>query len=220
MSLPLLSNILLFFHLFGLYAFMGLKAPLPVKYSCILQSNQQVTQKFTQPLAFDVTSKNALREFWHYSYFRQCLHKRGFDSKGNKLSPSLVTSKTYSNPQANLTLNAVNPTIQSDNILDVDYDDRLLLSQLVLSDKPVTLAVYTRHDDLKSAIESSKIPYFPGVTDPIVAATFSGQTALLTDSLGRMGLLFFSPDNLPRLLYGPHLSPDFLISLFWKTLLK
>jgi hypothetical protein len=129
---------LLFTHngkVVSLYAFGAFKAPLETKVSCIKSSNQKVQDKFSAPLNFDEDSKNGLREFWHFSYYRACLFAAGYDFYGNKIGQTELVQKgdlyEYKNPFAHVSFLVPKDTVMAlTNAINPDLDDYLIANEL------------------------------------------------------------------------------------------
>lgn len=129
----------------GLYSFAALRAPFDAKMTCAKETNIRVAQKFEAPLNFDEDSKNALREFWHFSYYRECLFKAGFDFYGNPIEPASLTpgsngGYTYKNPFAGIQFTTDEPTtLVYSNITNPDLDDYTIASLLMVTGEPISV---------------------------------------------------------------------------------
>lgn len=129
----------------GLYSFAALRAPFDAKMTCAKETNIRVAKKFEAPLNFDEDSKNALREFWHFSYYRECLFKAGFDFYGNPIEPASLTPTgndryTYKNPFAGIEFTTDQPTtLVYSNITNPDLDDYTIASLLMVSGEPISV---------------------------------------------------------------------------------
>lgn len=205
------------YRLLGLYAFMGMYAPIKVRTDCIKTSVFRVKQKFTLPLQFDAHSKNALRQYWHYSYYHECLQNHGYDVTGRPLSPSSITPEAnkfnYHNPQAGFSLIGIDSAeMKSDNQINSDYDTRLLLSNLVINGQPLTVAAYQTHDqidDLASAQQYMK--YFPTTEGKIIASTMSAALTgvpylFLEQDDNHQGIVVMSANH-PIIFFGENFTP-------------
>ncbi len=131
---------------FAVYIFGGIHAPLSVKWECAPITDLRVEKKFTLPLLFDEETKNELRGFWYYSYFRQCLYDHGYDFNGNAVPKSDLTlrglTSTYTNPYGGFSFTMLQNGVQDvDNKLDVDFNDNLFVSLLTVAGE--TLQVHT-----------------------------------------------------------------------------
>jgi hypothetical protein len=146
----------------ALYAIAGWNAPFSVKTACATKTDANVSKKFELPLKFDEKTKNELRGFWYYSYYRQCLHKAGYDFSGNPIPPSVITQGAgeitqYSNPYSGITLTVpTGTTITTDNTLDVNFDDRLYVSQLTLPQGLLTINAYKKVEDAQELLTKLK----------------------------------------------------------------
>ncbi len=146
----------------ALYAIAGRHAPLSVKMSCAKETDERVATKFSLPLKFDTKTKNELRGFWYYSYYRGCLFKNGFDFSGNPIPSSTITPQTgkttqYANPYVGITLSVPQGTIiATDNVLDVDFDDRLHVSQLTFPNGTLVINAYKKVTDPEELLAKLK----------------------------------------------------------------
>lgn len=139
----------------ALYLFGGMGVPWATKSACIEVVGDRVTQKFALPLDMDREARNALREYWHYSYYRQCLYDSGYDFSGNPVPLSTLVEEsghvTYTNVLANMIFTLpVGTDITMDNELDVDFDYRLFRSSFTVGRATVFVHTYTIHDDVAS----------------------------------------------------------------------
>lgn len=138
------------------YVIGGWGAPLQDRWSCVKKTEKQVSKKFSLPLAFDKKSKDRLKEFWYFSYYRQCLFANGYDFKGKIIPKSYLaknqTNYTYANSYAsiNFAMPANNAVLILDNQLDVDFDNRLHISELQVDEEKIFIHVYTGHEDFST----------------------------------------------------------------------
>lgn len=131
----------------GLYSFAALRAPFDAKMTCAKETNIRVADKFEAPLNFDEDSKNALREFWHFSYYRECLFKAGYDFYGKPIEPASLTAAadgsqtyTYKNPFAGIQFTTDQPTtLVYSNITNPDLDDYTIASLLMVAGEPISV---------------------------------------------------------------------------------
>ena len=129
-------------RIYGLYIFGGVKAPVTTKISCAKETNTRVYEKFQSPLAFDEESKNALREYWHFSYFRECLFKHGYDFVGNTIKATELVPENgelvYRNHAAGVTFRVPEGShMVYDNITNPDLDDYLIASLILIKDQSI-----------------------------------------------------------------------------------
>jgi hypothetical protein len=148
----------------GLYSFAAISTPFQVKVACAKDTNLRVSDKFEQPLNFDENSKNALREYWHFSYYRECLYKQGYDFNGEPIKPTelMRTSSgyTYTNHWAGISLTTSSETsIVYDNITNPDLDDYIIVSQILIGGTPI-MVQYDR--SYKVADAEALLPIFAG----------------------------------------------------------
>lgn len=214
------------FHISMLYLFTGSKSPISTRVHCIGQTENLVANKFSLPLNFDTKSKNLLREYWHYSYYRQCLRQSGYDIHGGTIPKSNVVNTgsgfEYQNTEGLFKIiNLDNVTIISDNVMDVDYDDRLLLSTLEINQKKVNLGVYIKHDkitDLSSAEDQfTNFPFTIGSIKSKEINTSRGSSFLYIEQTdGITGLVTILPNNKIILIYAPEISLEYLSALSQK----
>jgi hypothetical protein len=136
---------------FALYAVGGWHAPIATKWHCAMETDINVDKKFTLPLLFDEDTKNELKGFWYYSYYRQCLYNNGYDFKGNPIPKSTIIDITYSNPYGEFSF-PVPPhtTLTTDNTLNVDNHDKLLVSTLTIGNEVLTIHTFLRDEDFTS----------------------------------------------------------------------
>ncbi|MCB9810836.1 MAG: hypothetical protein H6779_00955 [Candidatus Nomurabacteria bacterium] len=133
-------------RVWSLYFLAAPKAPLAVKYDCIKETNQKVYDKFLLPLEFDEVSKNDLREYWHFSYYRACLFKAGYDFWGNEIPPTSLLQKDshteYTNYFADISLTLPPQTkLALDNEVNPDHDDYIIASILELDGNEIYINV-------------------------------------------------------------------------------
>jgi hypothetical protein len=138
-----------------MYVFGGFGAPIALKSTCAKESDKKVDQKFALPLDFDKDSKNALREFWHFSYYRACLFEEGYDFSGNVIKPSTITrhddGSLYTNYFGGIAFAVPGDTIIiEDNSTNPDLEDRRITSVLKIGEHEVTVLAYRSFDDIDS----------------------------------------------------------------------
>ncbi len=159
-----------------LYTIGGWGAPLSVKWDCAQETDIDVEEKFELPLAFDTETKNELKGYWYYSYFRQCLHKAGYDFGGDLIPPSSLTasaidSQRYENAYRGFSFSIPDGfTLASDNVLDVDWSSTLVTSVLFSPDTSIAVHAYEpdlEYPSLDALFE--KLPRLSGTTSDVVA---------------------------------------------------
>jgi hypothetical protein len=140
----------------ALYIASGWHAPINIRWNCGQETDKRVEEKFLLPLEFDQASKDLLRGFWYYSYYRECLFKQGYDFKGNPIPTSnlsITDSETkYINPFADIQFNILRNDfkIVTDNELNVDIDDRLHISKLKSDTGEIEIKTYITKTDSES----------------------------------------------------------------------
>lgn len=159
-SLVILVGYIFFAHTnrgssYALYMFGGWHAPIQTKWSCGKQTDVRVAEKFTLPLLFDEETKDELRGFWFYSYYRQCLFDNGYDFSGNAIPKSFISKQngidTYTNTYGGFYfVIPENAVLIKDNTLDVDFDDQLLVSLMALGSDTLNIHVYLKEAEFKS----------------------------------------------------------------------
>lgn len=209
-------------RILGLYTFAAFKAPLTNKITCAQVTNARVEDKFLLPLNFDQASKDALREYWHFSYFRECLFKAGYDFYGNKIAPTEVSEmngvQEYKNYFADISLQSNTPiTIVKDNVTNPDFDDYIIASQLSLDGKLFTIN-YDRSYKVKDI--STLEPIFAGFeskekfTSPNLKKVSSPRPDVLTYEDGNLfGYVLVIPNDHIVTIYGDLGSKETLESI-------
>lgn len=197
----------------ALYLAGGWHAPIGVRYNCAKETDAKVSEKFLKPLNFDRESKNLLKNFWYYSYYRGCLFKNGYDFSGNPVPKSLLTAATsemvYENRYAGLNFFLpLNSEILSDNLLNVDLDDRLFVSEFNTPAGNIMLYYYTKSDDFQTledlGLKFQNIPQTLGkVIKKEIRATPSEISYIKADQDdGNIGLIFLTPEKHLIILFG------------------
>jgi hypothetical protein len=163
----------------ALYAVGGWNAPLSIRYNCGKQTDAAVYEKFLRPLKFDEPTKDLLKNFWYYSYYRDCLYKHGYDFKGNPVPKSSIVvagaTAVYSNNNAGFTF-TVPPetTITTDNALDVDFDDYLLASTLQTKNGLIQVHYYTKITQYENFdVLNEKFQSIPTTNGKVVSKTIA-----------------------------------------------
>ena len=142
-------------RILSLYAFGGFWATPSIKWTCAHEATNRVAEKFTLPLKFDEATKNELREFWHFSYYRACLFEKGYDFGGRIIKRSTVepmgTNARYTNYFGGFTLEASSTMrILEDNAVDPDIEDRRVSSAILVNDSPVTVLAFRTYETANS----------------------------------------------------------------------
>lgn len=165
---------------YTLYFFAGWHAPLDVKLACVKETDKRVEDKFMLPLNFDKEAKDGLKGFWYYSYYRSCLYDHGYDFSGNKLTMSSIKEVPdgeilYTNGQANIAfLVTKDSEIIRDNKLNVDMDDRLLISELSIGNTHIFVHTYLKNDDILSFEDlEARTEHLSGTTGTIITETIN-----------------------------------------------
>ena len=193
----------------ALYLAGGWHAPFAVKWECAKQTDKDVEAKFSRPLKFDEASKNLLKNFWYYSYFRSCLYKHGYDFSGYPIPESLIAINIYENKLAGISFNIPEQSLISlDNSLDVDVDDRLFVTEIKTPAGLLHMQYYSKHDvftsneELNSKMQS--IPMTGGmITQKKIVELASGAGAIeFRQTDGNIGLALVSPDGKVYIIYG------------------
>jgi len=111
-----------------------------------------VQKKFELPLLFDRASKNALREFWHFSYYRACLFRAGYDFYGNPIKPSEIVrtngESRYMNYFGGFSFSVPESTeLSIRDVTDPDIEDRKISSTLIVDEHQITVLLYKNYED-------------------------------------------------------------------------
>lgn len=190
----------------GVYAVGGWKAPWSVRTECRHTARGRVETLFTKPLAMSDDAKSGLREYWHYSYYRECLYRAGYSFMGNVLPESTLyvmgdTERWYMNPLAGVHLRVpVDTRIIRDNELDVTFDARLLRSELSTDGTTFRLDAYTGHQFVHTFADlPDYVEHFVTGTSTVTmresATTTSGIPYLaIEQDADTCGILTVTPD--------------------------
>lgn len=190
----------------GVYLVGGWQAPWSVRTDCRHTAVARVEELFTKPLAMDGIAQDGLREYWHYSYYRECLYRAGYSFGGEVLPTSTLyrmtdTEHWYINRLAGVYLLVPAETrIVRDNELDVTYDARLLRSELMLPDGSLFLDTYTSHQFVKTFADlSGYLTHFTassGTPEHTVFATTTGGIPYLevAQDNGWCGAMIVTPN--------------------------
>jgi hypothetical protein len=196
-----------------MYTGGGFFAPVGTKVSCAKETDQKVAQKFTLPLNFDQDSKDMLREFWHFSYYRACLFEAGYDFGGRKVSHSEIIDENgkliYKNHFAKISFEVPpGTTILTDNVTDPDMDDYVIASSLQVG----TDVVIVQADRSKKSVADLKELEAGFTGFATTSATVLGKN-YMTSQTGsailaahqddaQFGFLSFTPNKLAISIYG------------------
>jgi len=185
---------------FAVYIFGGIHAPLSVKWECGAITDANVEKKFMLPLLFDEKTKNELRGFWYYSYFRQCLYNNGYDFSGNVVPDSNISENTYSNSYGGFSFSVPEKTtLTSDNKLDVDFHDQLLVSTLTMGSETLFIHAYLKNDDfktfddLKTNLQYISLSKADIENSDIVKNAQGAEVLRVRDIEGTEGIVFLTP---------------------------
>ncbi len=192
-------------RLLGLYVVGGWSAPTEVRSTCKQESVERVIELFTRPLNMDADAKNGIREYWHYSFYRECLYHAGYTFLGKPLPRATLAATPdnqyrYTNPLAGTSLvleDAV--TFSADNTLDVTFDYRLLRTSFNTGTTTLFFDTYTEHQFIHTFADlPTYLDHFPASTGTIVASesrtTTSGIPYLsVTQDDGLCGNIFVTP---------------------------
>jgi hypothetical protein len=198
-------------RVYGLYAFAAFKAPLSVKYACVKDTNARVEEKFLEPLPLDQASINGLREFWHFSYYRQCMFLHGYGFYGTAFAPSELVAENgilrYRNYFAKVGFTLPSPArIVVDNETDPNMDDYLIASELEVMGTPVSVhmdrSYKAENDEVLTAIFGGfdhKQDY-PSPTLERVSSPYPGVLAYQDGE--RVGYVVNSPNHHIVMIFG------------------
>lgn len=150
--------------IWGTYAVGGFFAPLSVRADCISETDEKVENKFARPLRMNEDGITALREYWHYAFYRQCLYNAGYAFSGKALPSSSLINGIYSNALAGFsTTLPIESALLHDNLLDVEVDYRLYESEFTVGTSSLKLALYTSFDDVQD--QASLAKQLPSILD-------------------------------------------------------
>jgi hypothetical protein len=204
-----------------MYAGGGFFAPVGTKIACAKQTDQKVAEKFTLPLNFDQESKDLLREFWHFSYYRACLFDAGYDFGGRKVAHSEIIEESgkliYKNHFAKISFEVpAGTTIVTDNITNPDIDDYVITSSLQVG----TDVVIVQADRSKKSVADLKeleagFTGFATTSATVLGKSYrTSQTgsAILAahQDDAQFGFLSFTPNKLAISIYGKMLPQPLL----------
>jgi len=203
-----------------MYTALGWGAPVSTRVSCATQTNKLVDEKFLLPLDFDKVSKNALREFWHFSYYKECLFHAGYTSGGDSVPASTIEDRKYTNHFAGIEFTVPdNTALVADNILDVDYDSRLYRSEISTDSGTIFISTYNEHNDFITHDDVMNKLEHLSTTDGNV---IEKESLMFEDNLkvARMaqdddmsGFVFITPESHVIHLFGPSSSGQTLSAM-------
>ena len=208
----------------ALYAIGGWGAPWSVKVDCAKDTDRRVEEKFQLPLAFDEKTKDELRGFWYFSYYRACLFRAGYDFSGNEVKPSEIVEvggeTRYVNHFAKVSF--VVPegtTIQVDNAVNPDIDDYIISSTLNTGEYLVYVQVDRSYQDVNSIEELEQdFTGFSTTTAGLMGKRFGASqagSAILSahQDNGNFGFVSLNPDRLAVTVFGRLLPQSLLDSI-------
>ncbi len=194
---------------FAVYIIGGWNAPLGVKWKCGAETDIAVDKKFELPLLFDKETKDELRGFWYYSYFRQCLYDAGYDFKGNPIPESVITDGVYTNTYGGFSFTvAGDATLLSSNRLDVDFHDQLLVSTIGTGGSTLFIHTYLKVDDFKTFEDLQKNLAHISVSRAGIETSTTKNNAhgidflRIRDEDNTEGIVFLTKDQHVVYLYG------------------
>jgi len=131
-----------------MYVFAVSGIPVSIKVPCAIEADTRVSEKFSVPPDFDRKSINSLRGFWHFSFYKQCLFRDGYDFEGEKITASEITRDgLYTNHWSGFSLSIPSEaSIITDNETDYEIDDRLYTSVIKSGEDTVQINFYTKYD--------------------------------------------------------------------------
>lgn len=189
----------------ALYVMIGMKAPLATRIECAKETEGLVTEKFSLPLLFDQASKDGLRTFWHYSYYASCLQNNGYDHSGNPIPVSTVNDGRFINHFGKFSLAMTDAKIISNNQVDADYDDRLIISDLHWRDHDIFVGFYKKYDPKTISEMKSEWTHFPYSDETFSSISIQDEILTASDSSGMRGCLRLY-DERPIIIYGQNLN--------------
>lgn len=191
----------------ALYVMIGMRAPLSTRIECAKETEALVHDKFSLPLAFDRASKDGLRTFWHYSYYASCLQNHGYDHGGEKIPASIVQDGRFMNQFGKFSLAIADAKIISDNQVDPDYDDRLLVSIIRRGDDDIFVGFYKKYDPQTIQELQHEWTHFPYTDETFSSITLRDEILTASDSTGMRGCLRLWYDR-PLIIYSGSLRDD------------
>lgn len=185
----------------AVYVIGGWHAPIGVKFACAQETDARVKTKFMLPLLFDEATKDQLRGFWYYSYYRGCLFAHGYDFSGNPVPKSSIsvqgTTSTYTNAYGGFSFDLLGTfSLDTDNVLNVDWDDQLFVSKLSSHTLSFTVDTHLKHEHFTS---------FEDIANTYAQHPFSTTTILSseirTTATDAQVLYVYEADGVTRLVF-------------------
>ena len=203
----------------SLYVFGGFSAPVQTKYACSKESRALVIEKFKLPLDFDAVSKRELREFWHFSYYRACLFREGYDFGGSSIPKSeIITTNDglhYRNYFAETDIRVPEGTlIRTNNTTNPDIEDRLIASELLVNNTPLYVYAYRSFDEVHTFDElATSFVHFATTTGSIVGNVnvvedHGIRVLSATQDDGISGIAFMSPRGRVVEIFGENMNTE------------
>lgn len=189
-ALYLLSSYTHTGRVWGLYTFAAFKAPIGEKIECIKETNQKVHDKFLKPLDFSAEAKNALREYWHFSYYRACLFEAGYDFYGQAIEPASLTKTEYGlqykNPFAQISVTVPeNTELINDNLNNPDLDDFRIASLLKIGEADIQIIMDRSYKLVDQSAVANEFAGFDSMPD------FPSDNLATTESKTKDALAFY-----------------------------
>ena len=186
-----------------MYAFAAKGAPAGTKWLCVRQSRQRVAEKFDHQFKLPPDAIKALKQFWYYSLYRECLFQQGYDFDGTPVPESYIAGRVYHNLWGKFSFVVpAQSRILTDNQLDAERDDRRYQSQLQLGPVIVNLSYYRTYDYEDITELAEELALF---TEPpsrvIKLSQLPNQSGWLVRQKDLTGLLFVKDQQVVH-LYG------------------
>ncbi|MBP9760318.1 MAG: hypothetical protein KBD24_03020 [Candidatus Pacebacteria bacterium] len=209
----------------GLYLAGGWSAPGEVRKACKTESGARVDELFTKPLDMNDEAKAGLREYWHYSYYRECLYHAGYTFMGKPLVESTLATASndllrYTNPLAGASMSMSTDTkLVMSNELDVTFDYRLLRSKLVFGTTTLFFDTYTDHQFIHTFADLPMyLDHFPASQSPFISSesriTKTGIPFLyVEDQDGMCGAILVTPEVRILHLYATCANRDAVLAI-------
>ena len=196
----------------SLYAVGGWGAPLTTRLSCASKTNERVDEKFLQPLNFDKKSKNAIKEFWYFSYYKECLFEEGYRFNGEAVPSSSLVDAIYINNFAGIKFTIPkNATLTQNNVLDVEFDSRLYRSEITSEESSIFIHTYLEHEDFKTETDlSNNLEHFSTTEgsilekETIISAENVNLIKINQDD-GMNGIAFITSEGHVVHIFGEHI---------------
>jgi hypothetical protein len=217
---------------FVLYAVAGIHAPLSVRAECVFETDSRVAAKFDRKLILDSYWIEQLKGFWYYSMFRSCLFDHGYLFSGVPVSPSsLVSISTstvrYTNHVMGFSLLLPVPAVLTiDNSLNVEYDDRLYTSKILVGTTTIIIEGFDKHEYFTS-FETLTNLYMSHQLDTATVVASSTATSLsgvpvlfLAEDPSRARLVFVTKEHHIISLVFPSTTPTTVNALIENIVLQ